>query len=194
MTQNELERWNFLKVAPWVGKQFDTATPKILIVGHSTYIKEPHGLSDEAIRSWLHADTENVRNNTFTYKYWTNILSALRGSNESNETIRKEWDNYALVNYIQEIQSPGLNQATKNDYVKAREQFKKVIQELNPTHALFFTSAAFDDLREKEKASKADSFSMDSGGKKINVIRLSHPSWYFSWRRAHEKIKTFLSE
>jgi hypothetical protein len=181
MKDDGTQSWMNLTVAPWVGECYHDASPKILIVGHSTYIKDTHGRTPEEIREWLISDTMNVRNSTFTYKYWTNIMSAVTGSKESKDYRRKEfWDRVALYNYIQRIQTPGLHQATDDDYAYAYDKFKQLVTDLAPSHILVFSAQVFDYLDKRESQTHA--------------LRLSHPSWYFSWRRANEKIKLFLSK
>ncbi len=194
MTKQELNRWHFLTVAPWVGNNFEKLDQRILLVGHSTYIENPNDYTDDEIRAWLSDDTEKVRNNTFTYKYWSNMLSAIRGSNFSDLVIRQDWDNYALINYIQRIQAPGLHQANEEDYTNAHKMFREAVSELKPTSIIFFTAQAFDDLRNREGKPLGDRFTINCSGVVSDVLRLTHPSWYFSWSRAHEKIEAFLNE
>lgn len=86
---------------PWVGRDYDTRSPKLLVLGMSHYQGENRAntpdyfFTNSVIRYWSTSQQ--------TKKFFTNIVATCIGHLPKNGERGQFWDSVAFYNYIQEF-------------------------------------------------------------------------------------------
>ena len=117
---------------PWEGSNYETYSPKVLILGESHYEREGSDrdtFTQEVIRSWAVGEHG-------TRKFFTTIAKVLSGNLDKHMTKDEKaefWNRVTFYNYIQEVvgKEPR-DRPTETMWERAEQPFLQVIESLSP--------------------------------------------------------------
>jgi hypothetical protein len=182
---------NKVKILPWIGKNYQKAYPKILVLGMSTYNKDDQ--KKTCVRIMAKKASEGNWN-----RYWNRITVLLKDAIEKTET-KDFWEQISFYNYIQEIMD-GPKQNTPNEYWEyAKEPFKEVLKKLTPDIVIVTGYTTFDNLPDECIIGKSISLNGKKlktceyyvNDKAINICGMWHPATpgfkFDDWRNLYRK-------
>ena len=170
-------------MTPFVGEQYGTILPKLLLVGESHYLpnastqhtdSEVWYASDastlnEIEKSWI--DTPNIikgsRKEGFKNKahsIWRNSFSVLNENGPQFESFEEVADHISFYNFFQRPAYEGNSlQVTEEDYQSANDTYAAVLAELLPEKVIFLSNLAHSHLSD-ESRSLTDSIAVPHPG------------------------------
>ena len=166
---------------PFVGENYHSQSPKILVLGESHYDGE--GSSDENFTSMVvkkYAQQENGEKRKFFTIIAKNIDNQL-----TNHTAKSLWNKVAFYNYVQTIVGSGPRQRPTADmFDQSRQAFKSVVESLRPDIIVILGRHLGYHL-----AQQSDYFTFTSA--KPILCHWSHPSSpkYFNYTEAQSAIQ-----
>ena len=118
---------------PWIGEQYCSQNPKLLILGESHYLKEHEVNADftiNVIREF------GLRENNKKLRFFTTITKILSGQPYellSDEKSKEFWNNVAFYNFIQSsVGTEARIRPTKEMWQNSLDAFESVMNELKP--------------------------------------------------------------
>lgn len=135
-------------------------------------------------------------------KTFFNFAKAFFGYEPSIEEEQDElWNRVIFYNYVQSSVSDWHAKPTYEEYEKSKVAFLEVINELEPDIIIAWGNGAYNntsDGGENDTPLVFENIKSDrkiytlNSGKKCTLMKIHHPSMYFSWSRWHEIIKQAL--
>jgi|SRR5579885_2739419 len=123
--------WKHVYFFPWVGKNYGTASRRLLILGESHY-----GDDDESQDFTRRLTKEIVRGHT-TGRFWTQIAQTLTGKSRWDIDRKEFWNSVSFYNYVQEIVGGAARIApTAEMFHRSESAFFEVLDQLKPTHLI----------------------------------------------------------
>lgn len=202
----EIENIKGLTWLPWIGKNYSTATNKLLIVGESHYLKEETDeifkISSEERMKWKDFTRrcifESAVNNQWHLRTFANIDRVLFGTN-SPEEMNNLWSNISYYNIVQRFMNYK-ERPTERDFLNGWETFIKLIQIIKPTVCIFIGVTASNTYSRVMHSLGVDSSNLEwknrignayarratlynINGENINLHFIQHTSQYFSWSK-----------
>jgi hypothetical protein len=119
-----------VRFQPWVGKNFASRVPRLLVVGMSHYSWGDKNLPDYWVTNAviLHRISGDVRN-----KFLTNIIATCIGHLPSDEERVEFWHSVAFYNYIQEFVGNSPRRAHAYElWARAEPALAQVLRALSP--------------------------------------------------------------
>ena len=200
---------------PWVGKDFESSSPRILVVGESHYVRndfEKKPTIQEKIQEWQDDRTitrvcimESCINGEWMVPTWQQLQYALAGSEQYDNLAL--WEHIAYYNFVQRAMDyeTQTERPNEEDFAKGWETFAAVASALKPDYCVFFgvTAANFFNWRMKELGIEHKQVeplpiisncyprkaSVTIAGKQIPMLFMRHSGSYFSWPVWHDLLK-----
>jgi hypothetical protein len=183
-----------IKILPWIGGNYLTTNPRILILGMSTYDK--YDPPRTCVRIMIKKASEGERGNWA--RYWVRIATLLKDAVEKTET-KDFWDRISFYNYIQEIMDGPKQNTPEKHWEYAKEVFVEVVKKLMPDIVIVTGYAVFDNLPDECIPGKPISLNGKNlkvctyhvNDKVINICGIWHPATpgfkYDDWRNLYKK-------
>jgi len=184
-------------VQPFVGNDFASAKKKVLVLGESNYTDRGRLDTDHLIKmTKKYADPED----TFTYKFWTNIMQTLTQTHKSGMSsgeVQAFWDSIVLHDYVCDRHERRMRDPIPEEvWRKSRQPFLNILRIYKLDRIVIFSKSALRDIRqikevyltnEKEEhvgiRKIVSTFDISTDGiNVIPVIALPHPSWFFYYK------------
>jgi hypothetical protein len=184
-------------LAVWVGSEFESAVPKLLVLGESRYDEE---FTDRKIIEWRIARKfEGGQRRTFT-----NFERAVLGQEHSEGDARAFWNRTAFYNYNRSF-FPGAPRVNLSYRTREKLQnagsLRSVLGQLKPTHVIVWGLTNWDSIdtgpRWKDDAipgSQEPCGYATIDAHRIFFTRVQHPSAGFSSRYWAPVLSKFLAE
>ena len=205
---------------PWVGLYYYSGIngKKIMIMGHvhvcggcyecgiiKNRDKECASFTIKAVNNYIKW-RETGENPTPEYKGWLktffNFTKAFFGYEPDFKQEKRElWDKVLFYNFVQTSVSKWNQKPNSVDYKKSQVPFMEVINEYNPDIILVWGSDAFNRTPDGGKSDEPITFEdiiaeryiyTLNSGKQCSMIKIHHPSMYFSSSKWHEIIKLII--
>ena len=202
-----------LKWLPWIGKNYDSADQKILIVGESHYT----GTDENSIKKHQSKDYTRIVVDELALKYLTkdkrsgtlfrNLNLALLGTESKKTEIRKTyWDKVCFYNFVQEEMKTIQKRPSKEQLNDGWKSFVELMKILKPTKVLFIGSKVCDEYSHSlenlkvihtpiKVSNKLTSRQVHRTSKisinenEISLHFIKHTSSFFSWNKWHNILK-----
>jgi hypothetical protein len=178
-----------VKFLPWVGKNYgnNENEPKILILGLSTYDRDP---SEGRTTSQLIAEYARDGGNGPFVSRIRNVFS------HEGETPKDLWDRVAFTNYIQRVMSESGERNTAQDWEEAKEPFWEVCKKIKPDIVAAVSFTMYDRLPEggelyksmKHKEDSMEIWKYDIDERSMYVCKMRHPAAYEFRAEAWQKL------
>lgn len=205
---------------PWIGTNYQTSNPKILVIGDSHWCGGCHSSKSCGVRGMSINEMEDCRGFTKklakkhrdhregkTKEFRRYMLTYLRfdkmmcGSDVTPEDSVKLWDSIAFYNFVQTAWAKKHEiKYTDEDYLKSNPYALNVIDELNPDVIFVWGHKAYNYL-EKENWKEGTNCTNGSfttiSGHRVRCMEICHPASSYVWGGAaqdewHNKIHKFI--
>jgi nucleoid DNA-binding protein len=134
-----------VKILPWEGKYYNQSSPKILILGMSTYNNY------DKKRDCVKIMVKKLCNGSFKDLFWSKTKNLLANDNED---IKDFWNRVSIYEYIQEIMpEPGVK-TPKKYWEEAEEPFEEILNKLQPDIVVVMGFGTFTKVAKKGKKGK----------------------------------------
>lgn len=183
-------------LAVWIGPDYESATPQILVLGESRYDEE---FTDRRIIEYRVAGQFRAgQRRTFT-----NFERAVLGCKCSDDQGRAFWLRSAFCNFNRGF-FPGEPRVALDYRIRAHPRnatcLRSVLQELRPTHVIVWGKGNWDSIDAAEPWSRDETIpetrepfcSTTIDGHRVLFTRVRHPSAAFSWQRWAPALSEFL--
>jgi hypothetical protein len=183
-------------LAVWIGPEYDSAAPKVLVLGESRY---DEGFTDREIIEYRIAGRfRGGQRRTFT-----NFERAIVGSQCSDEEACAFWRASAFCNFNREFY-PGRPRVNLDYKTRVRPRnascLRSVLQGLRPTHVIVWGKGNWNSIDAESPWTPDETIPGTSqpfctttiGDHRILFTRVQHPSASFSWRTWSPVILQFL--
>ena len=177
--------------SPWVGKEYNANTKRLLILGESHY--GPPSMPGNSTILLTREYAEGLWN----HRFWTNIMQAVLGKPHCEIDRVEFWNRVAFYNYVQQPVAETAGVAPTPDmFLASKAAFFSVLSELAPTSILVLSKRLWENLPSEGRPGLSISigdttretwlYPIDGG--EVLASWIPHPSWGFSWRRWHPLI------
>lgn len=207
---------------PWVGSCYNSGIDgkKIMIMGHNHVcndckdcgnVKDKDegcaSLTKKSVEDYLKwRETDEVP--TPRYKGWLrtffNFAKAFFGYEPDFKQEKCElWDKVLFYNYVQRAVAVWNQKPNSDDYINSQVPFMEVINKYEPDIIIVWGSDAFNGTPGGGKFEEPITFEdiiaerylyILNSGKQCSMIKIHHPSMYFSYFQWHEIIKSMIEE
>ena len=192
---------------PYIGKNYNLTTPKILVVGESHYVPDGENFNDYHQSNWTREFilkeglqqkpwySETKKNNLIREVEKT--LLALKKVDSANSI--KLWNNISYYNFIQRLMTSLDKRPTYEDIINGWKTFQKVYDILQPDIIIFcgiesskhlvnfnstnneFNIRPLDTAFDKINRTYPRSFILQRNGNSTTCLFIKHPSMMYSW-------------
>lgn len=192
---------------PYIGKNYNFTSPKILVIGESHYVPDGEDFNDYQQSNWTREFilkeglqqkpfySESKKNNLIREVEKT--LLALEKVDSANSM--KLWNNISYYNFIQRLMTSLDKRPTYEDIINGWKTFSKVYDILQPDIILFcgiesskhlvnfnntnkeFDITPLDTTFDKINRTYPKSFILQRNGNSTNCLFIKHPSMMYSW-------------
>lgn len=196
---------------PWVGKNYPSASSKILVILESHYIDKAK------------SNVEDVQNPLYTRRLvaercypqywwnsptWNNLNAFLAGRKLEAETAPKLWENIAFYNFVQRPMPSPSDRPSERDFAQGWQAFKDVLNTLKPGICIFAGMSALSHTEQfppaltlgkatpwGEKINNTFTrpvFSIRAGNVSASGAAIQHPGSFFTCEAWHNWLKAVL--
>ena len=200
---------------PFVGKDYTTGGifgKRIMVLGESHYCDE--GCTDcgnvanhRECRTFTNGVVGDYLNEDKTRERWMSTFLKFERSLVGHETDCQErqriWQSVMFYNYLQVAMGGPRKAGTEAEYRQAEEAFFSVLDQYRPQYIIAWGNRLWGQMPGGERWQDGDAISIDgytvntgnyalSGGGRVKVMAVNHPSVGYSWDYWHKVIETFL--
>jgi len=203
----QFEKLSILTWKPFIGKNYNQMTPKILIIGESHYVPEDENFVDYEQPNWTR---EFILKEGLQQKPWYNESKKNNLIREVEKTLLalekidnissiKLWNNISYYNFIQRLMTSLDKRPTYEDIINGWKTFSKVYDILQPDIIIFcgkesskhlvnfnntnkeFDITPLETTLEKINRTYPKSFILERNGNSTSCLFIKHPSMMYSW-------------
>ena len=164
-------------------------------------------VASSASASWCLARATIVMRAVPTVATWLIIVSAGRLPLVGHETEWQErqriWQSVLFYNYLQVAMGGPRKAGSDAEYRQAEEAFFSVLDQYRPQYIIAWGNRLWGEMPGGERWQDGDDITIDgytvntgsyalSGGRRVKVMAVNHPSVGYSWDWWHKVIETFL--
>jgi hypothetical protein len=162
-----------VKILPWIGKNYDVSSPKILILGMSTYNHD-----DKPRNRVVEIMIKKLCNAQFKDSFWTKTKNLL--AENDDESTKDFWERVSIHEYIQEI----TRKPSKKDWEDAKEPFIEILNKLQPDIVAVMSFQVYTEISKnankvksiKKNGNETDTCIYEINNKSISFCKIKHPA------------------
>lgn len=174
-----------VKILPWVGKNYDKTSPKILILGES--------IPDERIsRQVVRNRVKSLINGKWNYAFFTKLQNMFSSEDQWNRVGVNNyeldhdafWNSISFTEYVQAPLKSVRNRPTLEMWETAKDVFVEILKTLKPDIVIVIGFDTYNHLPEfgtdgktiKWHEHQTETWVYKIGRKSIHLIKVQHPS------------------
>ena len=194
---------------PWKGDNYEKEKNKILIIGHNYPCNESCAVCPDCGNRTIHEKCIKVGSQAWLKEYldgegdvqqrrtFTNFERSYYNKHDiSKEESCTFWHKVAFYNYVQKASKSRIGYMNKSDYDMSLNAFYEVLNQLKPNHIIVWGKVygfiPIEKTYQKFEIDKIE-YIYSTIDKNVKMLKIHHPSMFYSWQKWGHVIECFLA-